>query len=374
MEAKETRLGSSLLVPSVQELAKEPLSQVPSRYVRTGQEPTATSRIPSEPPPEVPIIDMQRLLSADSTDYELERLHLACKDWGFFQLINHGVSCSLLEKVKAEVQEFFNMPMEAKKKYWKQAEDIEGFGQAFVVSEEQKLDWADMFYMVNLPHNIRKPHLFPKLPFPFSYFIISYSYMYLYKTIELKDTLEAYSSELKRVSMNTLVSIAKASNMEVEEMKVLFKEGVQSMRMNYYPPCPQPEQVIGLTPHSDPLAITFLLQINEVEGLEIKKEGNWMTVKPLPNSFIVNIGDTLEIVTNGLYKSIEHRVTVNSEKERLSVATFVTPKLDGEVGPAPSLITPENPPKFTRVSVVDFFKNVFSSELYGKGNIDQYYL
>ncbi|KAK9074940.1 hypothetical protein SSX86_003259 [Deinandra increscens subsp. villosa] len=355
MEAKETRLGSSLLVPSVQELAKEPLSQVPSRYVRTGQELAVTSWLPSAPP-ELPIIDMRRLLSADSTDHELENLRLACKDWGFFQLINHGVSCSLLEKVKAEVQEFFNMPMEAKKKYWQQAEDIEGFGQAFVVSEEQKLDWADMFYMVTLPHNIRKPHLFPKLPLLF------------------RDTLEAYSIELKRVSMNTLVSIAKASNMQVEEMKVLFKEGVQSMRMNYYPPCPQPEQVIGLTPHSDPLAITFLLQINEVEGLEIKKEGNWIPVKPLLNSFIVNIGDTLEIVTNGLYKSIEHRVTVNSEKERLSVATFVTPKLDGEVGPAPSLITPENPPKFIRVSVVDFFKNLFSSKLYGKGNINQHYL
>ncbi len=51
------------------------------------------------------------------------------------------------------------------------------------------------------------------------------------------------------------------------------------------------------------------------------------------------------MVTNGLYKSIEHRATVNSEKERLSIAAFYSPKLDGEMGPAPSLVTVERPAK-----------------------------
>ncbi|MFS8003167.1 putative codeine 3-O-demethylase [Helianthus anomalus] len=182
-------LGSSLLVPSVQELAKEQILEVPSRYVRTDQDPVVTSWLTSARP-EVPIIDMQRLLTPDSADYELERLHLACRDWvssnkTFLwrqktksiknsllinhgkQLINHGLSDSLLEKLKAETQEFFNLPLDEKNKYWQQVGDIEGFGQAFVLSEEQKLDWADMFYLVTLPHDIRRPHLFPKLPLPF---------------------------------------------------------------------------------------------------------------------------------------------------------------------------------------------------------------
>ncbi|KAD3640452.1 hypothetical protein E3N88_29675 [Mikania micrantha] len=132
MEPRGRSLGSSLLVPSVQELVKEPLSEVPSRYVRTDQEPMVTSCLPSE----LPVIDMERLLSHGSADYELERLHHACKDWGFFQ-----------------------------------PEDVEGFGQAFVVSEEQKLDWADMFFVVTLPRDIRKPHLFPNLPLSFRFII-----------------------------------------------------------------------------------------------------------------------------------------------------------------------------------------------------------
>ncbi|KAI3503893.1 hypothetical protein L1887_32364 [Cichorium endivia] len=176
MEGRGKTLGSSLLVPSVQELAKGPLVKLPPRYVRA--DPLITSCPPSRLP-EIPVIDMQRLFSKETSNSELERLHLACKDWGFFQMINHGVDSLLLEKMKEQMLEFFNMPMEEKKKFWQDAGDVEGFGQAFVVSEEQKLDWADMFYMVTLPHDIRKPHLFPKLPLPF------------------RDTLEAYSREVK---------------------------------------------------------------------------------------------------------------------------------------------------------------------------------
>ena len=65
--------------------------------------------------------------------------------------------------------------------------------------------------------------------------------------------------------------------------------------MNYYPPCPQPESVIGLSPHSDAVGLTILLQINEMEGLQIRKEGLWIPVKPLPNAFIINIGDIVEV-------------------------------------------------------------------------------
>ncbi|KAF8391143.1 hypothetical protein HHK36_023444 [Tetracentron sinense] len=144
--------------------------------------------------------------------------------------------------------------------------------------------------------------------------------------------MEAYSSELKNLAMNILERMAKALKMEAKEMRELFEEGWQAMRMNYYPPCPQPELVIGLTPHSDAVGLTFLLQLNEMEGLQIRKDGRWVPVKPLPDAFIVNIGDILEIESNGAYRSIHHRPTVNSVKERLSIATFLSPNLDGEIG------------------------------------------
>ena len=87
----------------------------------------------------------------------------------------------------------------------------------------------------------------------------------------------------------------KALQIESKEISKLFEDGMQSMRMNYYPPYPQPEQVIGLTPHSDAVGLTILLQVSQVEGLQVKKDGMWVPVKPLPNAFIVNIGDMLEV-------------------------------------------------------------------------------
>lgn len=103
------------------------------------------------------------------------------------KLINHGVSPWLVEKVKSGVEGFFNLPVEEKNKFGQRDGEIEGLGQAFVVSEEQKLDWADMFYMVTLPTHMRKPHLFPKLPFTFRYlsfflsryFVCVYIYIYI---------------------------------------------------------------------------------------------------------------------------------------------------------------------------------------------------
>jgi len=74
-----------------------------------------------------------------------------------------------LDKIKSEIQDFFNLPMEEKKKLWQTPAVMEGFGQAFVVSEDQKLDWADLFFLIMQPVQLRKRHLFPKLPLPFRF-------------------------------------------------------------------------------------------------------------------------------------------------------------------------------------------------------------
>ncbi|KAI6705620.1 hypothetical protein NL676_008582 [Syzygium grande] len=354
MDANLTKLGGSLPVPNVQELAKEAITEIPPRYVRTDQDHPFIHVDHGSLLLQVPVIDMNKLSSINDglMESELEKLHVACRDWGFFQLINHGVSCSLVEEVKLGIQEFFKLPMEEKRKFWQEEGDLEGFGQAFVVSEEQKLDWGDLFYMVSLPRHLRKPHLFPMLPSPF------------------RDVLDEYSSTLRDLAMKVLLLMAKALKMDTKEMTELFDGGMQAFRMNYYPPCPRPELVIGLTPHSDAVGLTVLLQVNEMEGLQIRKEGKWIPVKPLPNAFVINVGDILEIVTNSTYRSIEHRATVNSMKERLSIATFYNPKLEGDMGPASSLIAPDKPALFKRIGVADYFRGLFSRELQGKSYLD----
>ncbi|GKV34393.1 hypothetical protein SLEP1_g42768 [Rubroshorea leprosula] len=228
------------------------------------------------------------------------------------QLVNHGVSASLLEKAKKEIQDFFNLPMEEKKKYWQYPGEQEGFGQAFVLSEEQKLDWGDLYFMITLPHHFRKPHLFPKLPLSF------------------RDTLEIYALELKNLAITILTTWKRHLKWKAEKWRN---------------------------------SLTILLRINEVEGLQIKKDGKWVPIKPLPNAFIINIGDVLEVITNGVYRSITHRATINSERERLSIATFYNPKYEGEIGPARSLISQQKPAFFKRLGAEEYFEGLFARRL-----------
>ncbi|PHT90125.1 hypothetical protein T459_05238 [Capsicum annuum] len=321
-EASSRKLGSTLKVPNVRELAKQQLATIPTRYILDDLEKTSSSISL----PQVPAIDMEKLL-AIGDDSELERLHSACKEWGFFQVVNHGVSSSLVEKVKSEIKAFFDLPMEERKKFEQQEGDVEGFGQAFVFSEEQKLDWGDLFYMTTLPASLRKPHLFPKLP------------------ISLSDTMEAHSKEFKSLAISILCQLAKALRMDEKEMRDLSNDGMQLIRMNYYPPCPEPDKTIGISPHSDADALTILLQLNETEGLQI--------------------------LSNGVYRSIEHRAVVNSNQERLSLATFYIFNLDSELGPAHSLTGPNNPPIFRRIRVGKYLQDFFARKLDGKSFIDR---
>ncbi|CAN7033257.1 unnamed protein product [Brassica rapa subsp. trilocularis] len=351
MEAKEASQYSSIIVPSVQEMVKEKLTTtVPLRYVRSDLD---KGDIDGDLRTEIPIIDMNLLCSLTSMDAEIHKLDLACKEWGFFQLVNHGMEIGFLDKLKTEIQDFSNLPMEEKKKLWQQPNDVEGFGHAFVVSEEQKLDWSDMFLLVMQPVQLRKPHLFPKLPLPF------------------RDTLDTYSAEVKSIAKILLAKMASALMIKPEEMEKLFDDELrQSMRINYYPTCPDPDQVIGLPPHSDSTGLTILLQVNEVDGLQIKKNGKWVPVKPLPNSFIVNVGDVLEIITNGAYRSVEHRGVVNSEKDRLSVAAFHNLGMGKEVGPVRSLVERQKAAFFKSVTIEEYFKGLFSRKLDGKAYLD----
>ncbi|KAJ4849962.1 hypothetical protein Tsubulata_004855 [Turnera subulata] len=332
---------------SVQELIKQPLLSIPDQYILPNQEFPSTVDCASLP--SIPTIDLKRLVSPETADLELQKLNSTCKDWGFFQLLNHGVNSVLLNKLKYEVEEFYRLPLEQKMKYKTRPGEAEGYGP--IARPGTKLDWGDRLYMISNPTHRRNPRLIPELP------------------SSLRTCLESYLLEMQQLAMKLLGFMASALKMDMKEME-MFDDGLQSVRFTYYPPCPQPEKVVGLTPHSDPTGITILNQINGVDGLQIKRKGSWFPVSLRPDAFVVNVGDILEILSNGVYKSIEHRATVNSGKERISVAFFVNPKFEAEVGPAASLINSQNPPMFKRKGVETYVKDFFSRPLNGKSFLE----
>ncbi|KAK2985050.1 hypothetical protein RJ640_016970 [Escallonia rubra] len=317
-------LGGSLPVENVQALASKNPDDIPLQYIRPEVE---YDEIFVHGSLQIPVIDMNNLVIGQvGYGEELAKLHRACKEWGFFQLINHGAS-EAIEHMKVVTEEFFKLPLEEKMACAQVPNNIEGYGQAFVVSEDQKLDWGDMLFILPLPASRRNMRFWPQNPASF------------------KSTLEEYSSKLLSISRSLLGLMAENLGANPEELTSKFEDCIQGMRMNYYPPCVHADKVMGLTPHSDATGLTLLIQINEVEGLQIRKDRKW-------------------IMSNGEYSSIEHRAVVNVEKERLSIAAFHSPNVEGNIGPLPDLAEKEGA-KYKTISVVDFLKLIVSRKLDG---------
>lgn len=115
------------------------------------------------------------------------------------------------------------------------------------------------------------------------------------------ETLEEYSREIRKLCKNLLKYIAISLCLDENVFEEMFGVAVQAARMNYYPACPRPDLVLGLSPHSDGSALTVLQQGRKcgdaVVGLQILKNNTWIPIHPIPNALVINIGDTIEVTT-----------------------------------------------------------------------------
>jgi isopenicillin N synthase-like dioxygenase len=124
--------------------------------------------------------------------------------------------------------------------------------------------------------------------------------------------------------------------------------------------------------HSDPSGMTILLS-DEAPGLEVMKDGKWVKVQPILGSLIVNIGDQLEIASNGIYKSIEHKGMPSIKGgERISLGIFQIPDMEAMVGPVAGLIDEKRPALYKTTSWREYFVDFITAGLTGKNVIERY--
>uniref|UniRef100_A0A0D6R2C9 Fe2OG dioxygenase domain-containing protein n=1 Tax=Araucaria cunninghamii TaxID=56994 RepID=A0A0D6R2C9_ARACU len=340
----------SFSVPIVQELASENPHALPEKYVASMDErPIVTENSHASESGGIPIVDMSILQGQHAQrQNELEKLALAGEDWGFFQVINHGISESLMDRMRTVVKGFFLLPLEEKVKYAMQ--DKQGYGQAFVATEDQRLDWADILFLYTKPLERRLLSQWPTAPSDF------------------RETMEEYVTETQKLAEWLLRLLAEGAGIHPDCFHRSFGEFVGGVRMNYYPPCPRPDLVLGLSPHSDATGITILLQDDQCqwEALHIRKDGEWISVPFVAGALVINIGDMLEVISNGRYKSIEHRAVTNDKKERVSIAAFYNPRGEGEFGPVEELVDDEHPCLYRRVKIKDYVLHYLATRLEGK--------
>ncbi|KAL2929801.1 putative 2-oxoglutarate-dependent dioxygenase ANS, partial [Bienertia sinuspersici] len=325
----ESPMKLELPSKSVQELLETTAKQVPDRYICQLPRNSSADNQAETKYMDSPVIDLS-LLSASSSqqrEEELQKLRSVLSSWGCLQLVNHGLSSSLLDQIREVGKEFFALPLEMKQKHSRTLDWFEGYG-ADTVSQGQNYNWNDRLHLIVHPLERRNFKFWPEyIP-------------------NFRETLEEYTMEQKRVLEKILEAIAKSLNLE--ENSLFSACGGQECismftRFNYYPPCSSPDQVLGLKPHSDGTTITILLQDKQVEGLQVQKDNQWFKVPIVPNAVFINVGDQLEIMSNGILKSAVHKVVIDKEKERTSVVTVCIPHPDKEIGPFSELIDEERP-------------------------------
>ncbi|KAK8942286.1 Protein SRG1 [Platanthera guangdongensis] len=170
-------------------------------------------------------------------------------------------------------------------------------------------------------------------------------------------TLEEYARHTREISVKLLNAIGDSLGLEESYMEKMLDltNGHQIVVGNRYPPIQSSEPAIGLPPHSDTPLLTLLLQHGAVDGLEVFHNGHYVPVRIMPDTLLAHAGDLLEIVSNGKYKSVLHRVMLKGESTRMSIVTALGSSIHTMISPAQKLVEiAENVAAYRSMSYLEF--------------------
>nr|BAB89352.1 1-aminocyclopropane-1-carboxylate oxidase [Diospyros kaki] len=265
-----------------------------------------------------PVINME-ILNGEGREAAMEKLRNACENWGFFEVVNHGISHELMDSVERLTKEHYKKFMEQRFK-----EMVASKGLEVVQSEINDLDWESTFFLRHLPSSNLSE--LPDLE------------------DDYKKAMKEFAEDLEKLAEQLLDYLCENLGLEKGYLKKAFygsKGPTFGTKVSNYPPCPRPELIKGLRAHTDAGGIILLFQDDKVSGLQLLKDGQWIDVPPLKHSIVINIGDQLEVITNGKYKSVMHRVIAQTDGNRMSIASFYNPGSDAVIYPAPALVEKE---------------------------------
>ncbi|XP_075477454.1 LOW QUALITY PROTEIN: 1-aminocyclopropane-1-carboxylate oxidase-like [Primulina tabacum] len=265
-----------------------------------------------------PVINMEKL-NGEERSATMEIIKDACENWGFFELVNHGISPEFMDTVERLTKEHYKKTMEQRFK-----EMVSSKGLESVQSEITDLDWESTFHLRHLPvSNISEV---PDLE------------------QEYRKVLKEFGAQLEKLAEHLLDLLCENLGLEKGYLKKAFygaKGPTFGTKVSNYPPCPKPDLIKGLRAHTDAGGIILLFQDDKVSGLQLLKDGEWVDVPPMRHSIVINLGDQLEVITNGKYKSVMHRVIAQTDGTRMSIASFYNPGSDAVIYPAPALVEKE---------------------------------
>ena len=282
----------------------------------------------------LPLIDVSALLDPATIDRErvvAGQIADACRRTGFFYVTGHGVPQDLLARLDAAARAFFALP-ETEKARIAMAEGGRAWRGWFPVGGELTSGRPDLkegvYFGTELPDD--DPRVRAGLP-------LHGRNLFPAQVPELRTTVLAYLDALTRVGQGVLRGVALSLDLPGDYFAAGYTaDPTVLFRIFHYPPAPADPDPHGwgVGAHTDYGLLTLLAQ-DDNGGLQVSTPDGWIDAPPLPGTFVCNIGDMLERLTGGWYRSTLHRVRNVSGRDRLSFPFFLDPDFTAEVPPLP---------------------------------------
>lgn len=281
----------------------------------------------------VPVIDLQ---GADAT----ERIAEACRDWGFFQVVNHGVPASLFAAVRRETERFFARPLADKRALTRNRDNPWGYYDNELTKNQRDRKQVFDFTTDGVDPIYEAENRWPDGD-------------------AFRTTMSAWLNACAALSLDLVDRIAAGLELPRGYLRPHFApQHTGFQRLNYYP-VDDPHAGsslpadLGVHHHTDAGALTVLMQ-DDVGGLQVHRDGYWHDVAPRNDAFVINTADMLQVWTNDRYRAPVHRVLAMRERDRYSLPFFFNPAAGCIVRPLEDLVSPTNPARYRPIHWAQF--------------------
>jgi isopenicillin N synthase-like dioxygenase len=256
-------------------------------------------------------------------------IEAACRNYGFFYLIGHGIAPEAFAKLEAASHRFFALG-EKQKLEIAMAKAGRAWRGYFPLGGELTSGKPDekegLYFGVHLPAS--DPRVLARTP-------IHGANLYPAQVPELRGAVEDYMAQATRAAHALMEGLALSLGLDEQYFRRAYTaDPTVLFRIFRYPPPERDSAGWGVGEHTDYGLLTLLSQ-DQVPGLQVKTPSGWIEAPPVPGTLVCNIGDMLDKLTGGWFRSTPHRVKNISGRERFSFPLFFDPAFHAKMEPLP---------------------------------------